>query len=112
MEDAKRIAKKANELQNEQDKIHAQSVFDLITRMNKRQEWMKEVSSMGAFRDLFKEEFEEKDKKINELNEQLQNQSEQLQNQSEQLKKEQAENSRLREELEQLKKQVSRIAMF
>ncbi len=36
LEDAKRVAKKANELQNEQDKIHAQSVFDLITRMKDR----------------------------------------------------------------------------
>ena len=82
---------------------------------------------MGALRDMFKDEFEERDRKISDLSEQLQNQSEQLQNQNDQLKKqseqlqnkdkqlqtEHEENIKLRKELDEIKKLLgNKIAML
>ncbi|MBR1693576.1 MAG: hypothetical protein IJ711_12510, partial [Lachnospiraceae bacterium] len=86
---------------------------DLITRLNENKEWMEEMRHMGAFRDLFKEEFEQKDQRIAELSEQLQSKDEQLQSKDEQLMKKDEENSNLRKEIAQLKKQLgNRVAMF
>ena len=113
-------------LTDERDLLNAEAVFDLMARLNENKEWMKEVIGVGAFRDLFKEEFEKKDREIQNLSEQLQskekqlqNQSEQLQNQSEQLqnKEEQLQSKEkevtiLKEEVEKLKKQLGRIAML
>ena len=138
-EDVGRIAKEADSVTDEQGKQRVRSILDLISLLNRNKKWMKEMMGMGAFLDLFKEEFEEKDRQIKSLSEQLQNQSEQLQNQSEQLqnqseqlqdkdeqlqtkdeqlqsnerelKEEKEENSRLRKEIEELKKQI-KIAML
>ena len=131
-EDVGRIAKEADSVIDEQGKQRVRSILDLISLLNRNKKWMKEMMGMGAFLDLFKEEFEEKDRQIKSLSEQLQNQSEQLQNQSEQLqdkdeqlqtkdeqlqsnerelKEEKEENSRLRKEIEELKKQI-KIAML
>ena len=129
-EDAEHLVHEASKVKDEQEKIRVRSILDLVSILNKEKEWMKRWNGMGAFRDLFKEEFEEKDQKIQQLSEQLQNQSEQLQskdkqlqdqstqlqNQDKQLKTEKAENTRLRQEIDQLKKQLqeqmNKIAML
>ena len=111
-EDMVNLVGEIGKLEDEQDKTNAESVFDLMTRLNKNKEWMKEEMAMGAFRDLFKEEFEKRDHMIEELNERLQNQSEQLQSQSEQLQSKEEENSRLKEENALLRKQLNKIAML
>ena len=117
-EDVRRIADETDSVTDEQGRRRVRSILDLISLLNRNKKWMKEMMGMGAFLDLFKEEFEEKDRQIKSLSEQLQNQSEQLQNQSEQLqsneralKEEKEENSRLRKEVEELKKQI-KIAML
>ena len=104
-------------------KKRIRSVLDLVSLLNRKKEWMKEMVGMGAFRDLFQDEFDKKDKEIQNLNEQLQslseqiqNQSEQLQSKDEQLQSEKEENTKLRQEIEQLKKQMkeqmSKIAIL
>jgi len=107
-------------------RFRAESILDLMTKLNKDKEWEKGEKGMGAFRDLFKEEFEVRDRKIEELSEQLQSQNEQLQSkdeqlqsqtrqlqsQTKQLEEEKRENSRLRNELEKLKKQMGKIAVL
>lgn len=123
LEDVKDMINDIHSLTNERELLNAEAVFDLMTRLNKNKGWMKEVNGMGAFRDLFKEDFEQRDRKIAELSEQLQskdeqlqNQSKQLQNQSEQLQNEKEKNTRLQQEIEQLKKQMkeqmNKIAML
>ena len=99
-------------LTDERDLLNAEAVFDLMARLNENKEWMKEVIGVGAFRDLFKEEFEKKDREIQNLSEQLQSKEEQLQNQSEQLQSKEKEVTILKEEVEKLKKQLGRIAML
>lgn len=96
------------------NKENARSVFDLITRLNENQERMEEMRNMGAFRDLFKEEFEQKDQKIAELNRQLKNKDKQikrrdkkLQIKDEELQSKAEELSKLEEEIARLKKQLS-----
>ena len=112
-EDIEELGKETGRLEDERDKTNARSVFDLITRLNENKEWMEEMRHMGAFRDLFKEEFEQKDQRIAELSEQLQSKDEQLQSKDEQLMKKDEENSNLRKEIAQLKKQLgNRVAMF
>ena len=131
-EDVGRIAKEADSVTDEQGRQRVRSILDLISLLNRNKKWMKEMMGMGAFLDLFKEEFEEKDRQIKSLSEQLQdkdellqnqseqlhdkdellqNQSEQLQNNERELKEEKEENSRLRKEIEELKKQI-KIAML
>ena len=117
-EDVGKIAKEADSVTDEQGKQRVRSIMDLISLLNRNKKWKKEMMGMGAFLDLFKEEFEEKDRQIKSLSEQLQNQSEQLQDKDEQLqsnerelKEEKEENSRLRKEIEELKKQI-KIAML
>ena len=61
---------------------------------------------MGALRDMFKEEFEERDRKISDLSEQLENKDKQLQTEHE-------ENIKLRKELDEIKKLLgNKIAML
>ena len=107
----------------ERELLNAESVFDLMTRLNKNKDWMKEVNGMGAFRDLFKEDFEKKDQEIEKLNkqlqskdEQLQSKDEQLQSKDEQLLNEKEKNTKLQQEIDQLKKQMkeqmNKIAML
>ena len=125
-EDLREMMAEVDLLEDEQDLLNAESVFDLMTKLNQNKEWVKEMIGMGAFRDLFKEEFEKKDKEIQDLSIQLQNKDEQLQskdeqlqskdkqlkNQSEQLKTEKEENTKLRKEIEELKKQLGKIAVL
>ena len=102
-DDILQMQEKILELHDEIDLINAESVMDLSITLNKNKEFVKEMIGMGALRDMFKEEFkeeiEEKDRKINDL--------------SEQLKTEQEENVKLRKELEEFKKIVgNKIAML
>ena len=123
LEDVKEMLGDMKSLEDSREIQNAESVFDLMTRLNKNKDWMKEVNAMGEFRDLFKEDFEKRDKKIAEqselihdLNKQLQNQEEQLQNQDKQLKDEKAKNTKLQDEInqlkQQLKEQMNKIAML
>ena len=98
-EDVRRIADETDSVTDEQGRRRVRSILDLISLLNRNKDWMKEMMGMGAFLDLFKEEFEEKDRQIKSLSEQLQNQSEQLQNQSEQL---QSKDEQLQSKDEQL----------
>ena len=132
-EDMQSLMNEIQYLEDMEDRLNAESVLDVITRLNQNKEWMKEDSGMGEFRELFREEFENRDHKIADLSEQVLTQSEQLQNQSEQLQNQSTqlqnqseqlqntekqlrtkdeENSRLKEEIAELKKQLNRIAML
>ncbi|MBR1866123.1 MAG: hypothetical protein IJ801_06420, partial [Lachnospiraceae bacterium] len=125
-EDMQSLMNEIQYLEDMEDRLNAESVLDVITRLNQNKEWMKEDSGMGEFRELFREEFENRDHKIADLSEQvltqseqlqnqstqLQNQSEQLQNTEKQLRTKDEENSRLKEEIAELKKQLNRIAML
>ena len=84
-DDAKMLAADAVKEKDEEGRKRMRSILDLVSRLNSDKDWMKEMKSMGAFRDLFKEEFEEKDKKIQDLSEQLQSKNEELQSKDEQL---------------------------
>ena len=104
-EDAIKLTEEAKKEQEPLGKMRIRTILDLVSELNQNKTWMKEMNTMGI-RDLFKEEFEEKDQKIAEqeeqiqnLNEQLQSKDEQLQNQSEQL---QSKNKQLQNQNEQL----------
>ena len=94
---------------DERDLLNAESVYDLMCRINRDKEWMKEGKVMGELRDLFKEDFESRDRKIRELNEQLEQQSEQLEQQSEQLE---LKDEQLEQQSEQLEQKDREIAML
>lgn len=105
-EDVKKMHEVIRLLKDERDLLNAESVYDLMCRINRDKEWMKEGKVMGELRDLFKEDFESRDRKIRELNEQLEQQSEQLElkdeqleQQSEQLEQKDREIAMLREKL-------------
>ena len=132
-EDAEYLAQRTCMVSDEVEKNRIMTIMDLVSKLNRNKEWMKEWKGMGAFRDLFKEEFEEKDKKITELNkqlkkrdkqlqskdeqlqskdEQLQSKDEQLQHMDAQLTDEKEKNSRLQQEIDRLKRQLNKTAMF
>lgn len=121
LDDAVKLAIDAGKEHDSEGRQRVRSILDLVSRLNRNKEWMKEMKSMGAFRDLFKEEFEEKDKKIQALSEQLQSkdeqlqsQNEQLQNKDKQLQSKDKEVKSLKEEIEHLKEQMrnNKIAML
>ena len=91
-DDAKMLAADAVKEKDEEGRKRMRSILDLVSRLNSDKDWMKEMKSMGAFRDLFKEEFEEKDKKIQDLSEQLQSKDKEV--------------NSLKKELEYLKEQI------
>ena len=112
LDDIKSMIEEIETLTNERDLLNAEAVFDLMAKLNRNKEWMKEVNGMGAFRDLFKEDFEQRDRKIAEQNEKISELNEQLQSKDEQIQSKDEEVSRLKAELDQLKKQLGKIAMF
>ena len=123
LDDVKDLLSEIEKLQDERDYLNAEAVLDMMTKLNGNKKWIKEMYSMGAFKDLFKEDFEKKDREIAELSEQLQSKDEQLQSKDEQLQSkdeqlqnEKNENTELRKEIAQLKKQlteqVNKIAML
>ena len=94
-----RMQKEKSSLDDQIDHIYAESVIDLSITLNRDKDFIKEMIGMGLLRDMFQDEFEEKDKKIRDLSEQLQT--------------EQEENAKLRRELEEFKKLVgNKIAML
>ncbi len=98
-EDVLRMQKEKSSLDDQIDHIYAESVIDLSITLNRDKDFIKEMIGMGLLRDMFQDEFEEKDKKIRDLSEQLQT--------------EQEENAKLRRELEEFKKLVgNKIAML
>lgn len=99
LDDAKRLAADALKDKDDEGRKRMRSILDLVSRLNSGKDWMKEMKSMGAFRDLFKEEFEEKDKKIQDLSEQLQSKDEELQSKDKEV-------NSLKKELEYLKEQI------
>jgi hypothetical protein len=126
--DAELLAEAAGKEKDEEGQRRINVVLDLVSSLNENKEWMKELIGMGAFRDLFKEEFEEKDRQIKNLSEQVQSKDEQLQNKDEQLQSKdeqlhnrdkqieskEKENMFLREEIAHLKELLksNKIAMF
>ena len=60
------VAASAAREMDPQGRIRIQSILDLAYLLNKDKEWMKELIGMGAFRDVFKEEFEQRDNTIAE----------------------------------------------
>ena len=60
------VAAEAAREMDPQGRIRIQSILDLAYLLNKDKEWMKELIGMGAFRDVFKEEFEQRDNTIAE----------------------------------------------
>lgn len=112
-DEAVRLAKEAVKESDPQGKVRIQSILDLVSILNKNKSWMKEeVGTMGAFRDMFQDEFDKKDQQIHDLSKQLQSKDEQLQSKDEQLQTEQEENSKLRKEIAELKKQLNKIAVL
>jgi uncharacterized coiled-coil protein SlyX len=111
-EEIKRLSKKAAALKDEKERMLARSVFDLIKRLNEKQDWFKEVGSMAGIRDLFQAEFDEKDRVIAEQGETITELNEQLHTKEEQLNSKDAENSRLKEELKKLKEMMGMTAVF
>ncbi len=77
-EDVIKFQEELYNLHEEIDLINAESVIDLTISLNKDKNFIKEMIGMGALRDLFKEEFDEKDKKIQDLNDALQSKDEQI----------------------------------
>ena len=125
-EEVKRLSQKAAALKDEKERMLARSVFDLIKRLNEKQDWFKEVGSMAGIRDLFQAEFDEKDRVIAEQGETIAEQgetiaeqgetitelNEQLHTKEEQLNSKDVENSRLKEELKKLKEMLGMTAVF
>ena len=104
-------------LKNEKDMLNAESVMDFSLKLNENKDYIRELNGMGALRDLFKEDFEERDNKIKDLSEQLQTQSEQLQTKEEQLqtidnelKSEKEKNKKLQTKLKDLEEQVVKLS--
>ena len=106
LEDIRKMAKETEALETVHDRANAEAVFDLVMRINQGKQWIKEMTGMGEFRDLFKEEFERRDNQIAELREQLKNQNEQLKNKNEQLKN---KDEQLKDQDEQLKDQSEQL---
>ena len=125
--DIEAMLEEMGNLEDAQDLIHAESVWNLVVQLNKNKEWVKELIGMGALRDLFKEEFEKRDTKIIEQDtkiieqdtkiskledelhskdEQLQSKDEQLQSKEEQLQRDKKEISRLQEIIRKLEQNV------
>ena len=112
-DDLTQIQEEIGRLSEEIDLVNAESVLDMSITLNKDKEFVKEMIGMGALRDMFKEEFEEKDREISALNEQLQSQSEQLQSKDKQLQSKDEQLVKLRKEIEELKKNgLNKIAML
>ena len=84
---------------NNKDLLNAESVMDFSLKLNEKKDYMKELIGMGALRDLFKEDFEERDNMIKDLSEQLQTNDEQLQTKDDELKMEKEKNSKLQKNL-------------
>ena len=57
LEDFESLKESIGELTEEADLINAEAVMDLVTKLNQDKEFIKELTGMGAFRDLFKEKF-------------------------------------------------------
>ena len=110
-EDAMKLTAEAGKEQEPLGKMRIRTILDLVSELNQNKTWMKEMNTMGI-RDLFKEEFEEKDEQIAEQKEQIQDVNRQLRSQSEQLQSEKEEVNRLRREIEELKKQIGKIAVI
>ncbi|MCR5701712.1 MAG: hypothetical protein K6G76_06185 [Lachnospiraceae bacterium] len=119
--DAELLAEAAGKEKNEEGQRRINVVLDLVSSLNENKEWMKELIGMGAFRDLFKEEFEEKDrqiknrdKQIKNLSEQVQSKDKQLQNKDEQLQSKDEQLQSKDKQIEYLKKLLksNKIAMF
>ncbi len=116
-EDMERILKDIEGLTDVRDLLNAEAVIDLVIKLNQDKDWVRRIRGMGALRDLFKDEFDEKDREIEkkteenkELSEQLQTQNEQMQIQRRQLKLEQEKNTRLQQEVDELKHQLRELA--
>ena len=97
--DAEYLAQRACMVSDEVERNRIITIMDLVSKLNRNKEWMKEWTGMGAFRDLFKEEFEEKDRTITELSKQLKKRDKQLQSKDEQL---QSKDEQLQSKDEQL----------
>ena len=104
-------------LKNENFMLNAESVMNFSLKLNENKYYIRELNGMGALRDLFKEDFEERDNKIKDLSEQLQTQSEQLQTKEEQLqtidnelKSEKEKNKKLQTKLKDLEEQVVKLS--
>ena len=105
--DMERLYEAADNLSDQADRSRAETVLDLAMELNRNKEWMKkEDHIMGALRDMFKEEFEMRDQKIEELQKQLQSQNKQLQSQNKQL---QDKDEQLQDKDEQLQIQNEQL---
>ena len=49
----------ARGLSNQEDRSNAETVIELAVHLNKDKDWMKEEKIMGAYREIFKEDFKE-----------------------------------------------------
>ncbi len=92
LEDIERIKDDITQFTDERDLLNVEAVFNLIVQLNQDKKWVKGMTGMGALRDLFQEEFDQRDRKIEaqkeeilDLSEQLQTKEEQLQTKEEQL---------------------------
>ena len=102
-QDVKKMSDYAIVEHEPQRRIMIEAVLNFVLQLNRDKKWIKEdMNFMGALRDLFKEEFEERDNKIAELNEKLQSKDEQLQ----------SKNREIEELKRQLREQMNKIAVL
>ena len=78
-EDVRKLSDTLKDLHSSRDLQNAEAVYELMFRLNKDKKWSREeLNTMGYLRDLFKEEFEMRDKKIEQQSEQLEQKDAQL----------------------------------
>ena len=82
-EDVVKLASRVEVEADSESRKRIRSILDLVSNINQDKEWMKEVTNMGAFRDLFNDEFAKKDKGIEEKKKEIQELSEELQSKDE-----------------------------
>ena len=90
-EDVRKLSDTLKDLHSSRDLQNAEAVYELMFRLNKDKKWSREeLNTMGYLRDLFKEEFEMRDKKIEQQSEQLEQKDVQLEQKDAQLEQKDA----------------------
>ncbi|MBO6207553.1 MAG: hypothetical protein J6O73_11500 [Lachnospiraceae bacterium] len=90
-EDVRKLSDTLKDLHSSRDLQNAEAVYELMFRLNKDKKWSREErNTMGYLRDLFKEEFEMRDKKIEQQSEQLEQKDVQLEQKDAQLEQKDA----------------------
>lgn len=107
--DARRVLEQIADVSEGRYVAKAREVTDLIIRRLVVNNQKGGVFKMNETRNLFKEEFEEKDRKIHDLSEELKNRDEELKNRDEELKNRDEELKNSKEELKTKDSMIERL---